>query len=221
MRNKIIEQILKDKEVSTEYENSLKHNLNQFLNYTQLPLVYEMESLDKNKFSVKAKKLYENIQALIDERHNLIINLSSYKDSGFLTSILLGRYFIDTTEQDTHLSSVLYIDTNLLMEDYKHLMDKNTDSMSPSLVHNLDVLYKGVETAEFIFWDKFTMIQSNYEISKLYDILSIRYRRCFGNIFFITGGKEKFQEQISIEMLNVMGTPIIIDLSGEEFVHIK
>ena len=62
------------------------------------------------------------------------------------------------------------------------------------------------------------MMQSNYELMKIYDILSIRYRNCLGNIFFMT---PDYVNVLSKELTNVMNLLFMLDFTEEEYQHIK
>lgn len=199
------------------YMKSIESKYDIFMNYSQLPLVYKSNDIDIMNLCPKSKKLYLNITDIISNRYNIGIQLSSYKDSGFITYMLMEKYFYDISFNDGHLFNVLYIDTNLLMKDYKKLIEKGSDNVDINLTHSLNTLQIDIEQADFVFWDKFSMIQSNYEISKLYDILSIRYRNCLGNMFFSNKPINDLSDMLSLEMTNVMDVDIILDLEHETF----
>ena len=165
------------------YNNYLKSTFNRYINYSELPKQYLQDNIDTTKLPKKLKILYDNIYEIVNNKYNYGISVSDYTDVSAICSLLIKKYFNESMLNDTLLVNVLYIDTNLLLEDYKKLMDMNTNELSPSLVHSLDVLYGDIEKADFVFWDKFTMLRSNYELLKVYDIISIRYRNCLGNAF--------------------------------------
>ena len=220
MRQLVMDSILQNlKNVTEEYKDSIQNTLDNFITYTQLPKVFQQELLDTHNLPKKCNTLYSNITETINTKCNIGIKVESYKECGFIVSTILGKYLKDTILNDEHLSTVLYIDTNLLLEDYKKLMDRNTsDDSAPSLVHSLDILNKQIEVADFVFWDKFTMMQSNYELMKIYDILSIRYRNCLGNIFFMT---PDYVNVLSKELTNVMNLLFMLNFTEEEYQHIK
>ena len=218
MKEEIIDRLLNHSNCSEEYEKSLISKLDNYIEYSQLPPIYQKEFLDPNDFETKLKNIYENIEQLISLRYSFVVQMNSYKESGFLTSTLMQKYFMDCVKSDTYLGSVLYIDTKLLMSDYKKLISNDNDSYGPKLVHNLETLYNGIENAEFVFWDKFTMIQGNYELSKIYDILSIRYRNCLGNLYFIDDNLEN-TGIISQELVNVMNMSAIVSFENRTYKH--
>lgn len=223
MKNLIVQNILNNKKnITPEFENSIIQKYNSYISYTQIPKVNLVQGIDIKNIPPKLNTLYQNCMDIIGDNYNMLVNLQTYKPAGFITSLLTNKYFENTISQDNHLNNILYIDTNLLIEDYKKLMDKN-DSTSLNLVHSLDVLYKEVETADYIFWDKFGMLNSNYALTKIYNILDIRYRKCLGNMFFITGGKQTMEQKFSNELYDVMNLtlPSVINLEREQFTYIK
>lgn len=184
MKQVIINEILQRLESTTpDYITSITNTVDNFITYSELPKVFQIKQIDTKRLPAKTKQLFKNIVDIISTHKSIAITRPSYSDFGFLSAALIKQYLISSILSDSHLDNVLYIDTNLLLEDYKKLMDMNTNELSPSLVHSLDVLYGDIEKADFVFWDKFTMLRSNYELLKVYDIISIRYRNCLGNAF--------------------------------------
>lgn len=218
MKEEIIDRLLNHNNCSEEYKKSLISKLDNYIDYSQLPPLYQKEFLDPDEFEPKLKNVYINIEQLIGLRYSFVIQMSSYKESGFLTSTLMQKYFMDCVKSDTYLGSVLYIDTKLLMSDYKKLISNDNEVLGPKLVHNLETLYNGIENAEFVFWDKFTMVQGNYELSKIYDILSIRYRNCLGNLYYIDDNLEN-TGILSQELVNVMNMSAIVSLENKTYNH--
>lgn len=215
MKELLLKEIINNQTVTTEYINSISNRYDNFIQYTQLPQVNLHQYIDSNNLPVITNNLYNNTFNIISQRQNYIINLDIFKSAGFLSSLMIHSYFKQCIKNDTHINTILYIDTNLLVEDYKKLMDKTLDSVSPRLVHSLDVLYKEIEEAEFVFWDKFTMLNSNYALSKIYEILTIRYRNCLGNIFYITGGETRLRQVLGQETLSVM------NLTSNELINLE
>lgn len=219
MKQLILQKVLqKIGNMTEDYINSIQNTIDNFIEYTELPKVYQTNFIDTTKLPLKTSKLLKDVDNLISTHTSIGIERENYKDCGFLAALLISKYLKDSIIEDKHLNTILYVDTNLLMEDYKKLMDKNSDGTSPMLVHSLNVLNKEIEQADFVFWDKFTMIQSNYELMKIYDILSIRYRNCLGNVFFIT---PDYNNILSVELYNVMNLKSILDLLKEEYSYIK
>ena len=213
----ILNNLARDNNLTDDYIESVKNRVDNFITYTELPKVFQQEIIDKQSLPKDTKKLFSMTDEIIQKRQSIGVKVSSYGECGFLASTLIGTYLKNTILKDEHINTVLYIDTNLLLEDYEKLMDTNSD-ISPILVHSLDVLYREVENADFIIWDKFTMMQSNYEIMKIYDIISIRYRNCLGNLFFIT---PDYNYVLSTELMDIMHWKYTFDLTSDVYKHIE
>lgn len=212
MIDRMLEKIHRNiKKVSPEFMLSVENRLKMFLDYTQLPPCYMRDYIDVDVAPLKLKKLCSDAMDYIENNDSILVNLRSFRDGGFIAAYCIEYYALFCILDDVHIPSILYIDTKMLIEDYKKLMDRNPDGLSPATTHSLEVLYKEIEEAEFVFWDKFSMVSSSYASSKLYDILNMRYRECRGNMFFITGGYDLFKTTTDIELQNVMnyvGRPV-------------
>lgn len=218
MKDEVLSIIYRDLGVeSVEYKKSISDKFDNFFEYTQLPLVYKTDGIQTDKLCPKSKKLYEGIEKIIDNRYSIAVQLDSYKDSGFICAMLLNKYFYNKIVNDDHLVNILYVDTNLLMKDYKKLIERNSENTEVNLTHSVETLQIYIENADFVFWDKFTMVQTNYELSKLYDILSVRYRSCLGNMFFTNRPLNTMSDTLSVEMLNVMNVSVVLGLDKETF----
>lgn len=223
MKQLIVENILNKlsvkNKITSDYAESIENRVENFITYTELPKVFQKEIIDKHNLPKETQKLFNLMDSIIQNKYSAGVKVSSYKDCGFLVSTLIIDYLEDYIIKDEHLNTVLYIDTNLLLEDYKKLMDINSSNdISPVLVHSLDVLYREIENADFIFWDKFTMLQSNYEIMKIYDIISVRYRNCLGNLFFIT---PDYEYVLSKDLMDIMHWKYAFDLTDDKYKHIE
>ena len=203
---------------SDEFMNSLYNRLTDFIEYSQLPLIYQVEYLDINNLSTNLRLLYDNTENIFTSENSTLVLAESYKETGFIASMLIERYIQYCVVNDLPIPAILYIDTNLLIEDYKKLMDGD----DIELVHSIDVLQGEIEKANYVIWDKFSMATSEYARSKLYDILSIRYRRCLNNMFLLNENIEYIQSHLGIEMLNVMNLNTkIINCSRENYIHMR
>lgn len=206
---------------SSDYIDAIDKRVSDFIDYTQLPRVYQQNGLDVRMLPQKIKSLLLDLFDVVEKPLNKLILLPTYKESGYIAAMLMKQYVINCFIRDMHIPSMLYIDTNLLIEDYKKYMNITNNNLDNTiLVHSTDVLFKEILTADYVFWDKFTLVDSSYATSKLYDILSIRYRQCLGNMFFITGGVEAIKDLYNVEMLNVMNlSDPILDLQNDKFLH--
>lgn len=203
---------------SESFMNSLYNRISDFVSYSQLPQIYQVEYLDINNLSANLQLLYDNTENILENDKSLLVLAESYKETGFIASMLIEKYIQYCIINDLPIPSILYIDTNLLIEDYKKLMDGD----DIELVHSIDVLQGEIEKAQYVIWDKFSMVNSEYAKSKLYDILSIRYRRCLSNMFMLNENLDYIQNQLGIEMLNVMNlNASIVRTNNEKFIHMR
>lgn len=203
---------------SPEYINSISNTISNYINYTQIPSVFLQTYIDLNYLPKNIKEQYINIENIIDNKLNILARCETFKDCGFITAMFVQKYLTNTLIKDSHINTILYIDTYLLIQDYKKLMDKNSETETPILVHSLDVLNEQIQFADYVFWDKFSMLQSNYDFMKIYDIISVRYRNCLGNWFFVDSVWDKIAFQ---ELNNVMNISNTIDLEQEQYKYLK
>lgn len=200
-----------------DYAQYMQDNILNIINSTQLPDVFRQQHLDLENAPTKLKSLYRNSSQIITERQNIMVEMKNYQYSGFISSACIENYVTIKLIQDEHIVTMLYIDTPILVEDYKRLIDRDPDKLSPRIEHNLEVLYKLIYEAEYVFWDKFDMPKSNFDMSKLYEILSIRYRNCLGNMFFIRSNYNEFiSYAIPSEMADVLNLTAVYGLEKEQ-----
>lgn len=224
MIDRILEKLISNSQshLTDEYINSLYHRLQVQIEYSNIPKRYLTEYIDDNSASKNLIKLNNNIYDIISNNKNVLITLNSFKESGFIATKCIENYLYLCLREESHINSILYIDTNLLLEDYKKLM--TVDEISPRLTHSKDLVYKYVYDADFIFWDKFNFVETNYEASKIYEILSMRYRDCLGNMFFCAGDsmEERFKN-IGKDILDVMDChgSNIYDFTMEKYTHLR
>lgn len=197
------------------YNNYVKSLFDRYINYSQLPIKYIQDNIDTSKLPKKLKILYDNIYEIINNKYSYGISVSNYFDIPFICSMLMKAYFNESVNKDTLLLNVLYIDTPLLLDDYKKLIDKE-DLTNQSIVHSVDTLYTNILTADMVFWDKFTLMSSSFDMSKLYTILSSRSRTGLGNIFFVKGGKDALNEMIDENFAYAMNVAAFVDCKQEK-----
>lgn len=186
-----------------EYIDSINRQYESFLDYSELPNVCRGFN-DINILPPKLKKLYTNITVAISGRYNFLFCFGNLNNIDYLCSLFLNKYFIDSIEHDNILEHVLYIDTKLLIEDYKRLMNynKNEDYLPP--VHSLDTLFHRIENAPVIFWDKFSRIDSSYDKDKLLDIITIRNRKGLSNFYFVEGKSSELGSKLGITLCDLI-----------------
>ena len=130
----------------------------------------------------------------------------------------IDECFLDLTNflsNNDILENIVYIDTNLLVEDYKRLM--NVNQLSQNTAHSLNTLLNSIETASMVIWDKFSKLESTYDKHKIYDILSIRKRNNCCNIYMIAGGTSNLSQVIGADIFDMMDVDFGCDCSRINF----
>lgn len=119
----------------------------------------------------------------------------SYEYSGYIIAKMIEGIIYAAIRDDEYAGNILYIDTPILVDDYKKLFTKNTDTISPRPNYDLEILYHRIYDADYIFWNNYSLVDSNYDLSKLYEILLSRYNNCKSNMFMIidTVSNEKYK----------------------------
>lgn len=200
---------------SSIYSNYITSSFNRYIKYSELPIKFLNDNINESRLPKKLKILYSNIYEIINNRYSYGILVSDYVDVCNLCSLLLKKYFNDSIQNDTLLLNVLYIDTPLLLDDYKKLIDKD-DLTSDSITHTIETLQTHILTADMVFWDRFTLFSSNYDKQKIYNILSTRYRADLANIFFVKGGKDVLNGMIDEDFAQAMNIASFIDCMSEK-----
>ena len=182
MRDYVLSLIPQLSKKPIDFQNAIIRKYENFIKNSQIPNVcYQFN--DTSIIPTKLKKLYNNIITAFKDRYNFMLNFESYDNISYLIQLFLDKYFVDCINEDSLVENILYIDAKLLVEDYKRLMNYEGDTTGLEPVHHLDVLYKDIEAAPIVIWDKLMLINSNYDKDKLLDIITIRNRRGLGNIY--------------------------------------
>lgn len=205
MREYVLKLFSKLKDSPVDYQNAIIKKYENYIKNTQIPSIcYGFD--DESIIPTKLKKLYNNIVTAFQDRYNFIINFETYENLSYLIYLFLTKYFVECVKADKVVENILYIDTKLLVEDYKRLMNYEGDSSGLEPVHHLDVLYHDIESASIVIWDKLMLINSHYDRDKLLDIITIRNRRGLGNIYL---GIEN-----SGKMLQVLGSNLCLEIKS-------
>lgn len=209
--------------VDPGYISYLEKRYIDFINTSDIPPAYLNHNIDTKSLSSRLKILNDNIYNIVSNRDNYGFNVQSYSDTSFLSSLLLDTYFETCIRNEKLLETVIYVDTNLILDDYKKLMDSNNLSdLHISLSHKIETVTKYIETAPFVIWDKFSLINSNYDKQKLYNILLTRTRRGNGNIFFMKNAPNVMATILDDEiksLLNINNS--LVDLSRQQITYLK
>lgn len=211
----------------TKYKNDednsylyyIQRKYNEFMLISDLPVAYRNHNIDVDKLPGRLKILNDNIFDIVNNRYSYVFNVAKYKDTGNLSSLLLDTYFTQCIKEDHYVEGIVYIDTNLILEDYKKLMDLQGGDMQISLAHSNETLSRNLENAPFVIWDKFSLVNSNYDKQKLYNILLTRARKDLGNMFFIKDATYVLANVFNDEMYDVMDTEQIVDISQQKLIY--
>lgn len=192
----ILFELIPNLETATDdYKAAVIRRYKEFIKYSQIPAkCYGFT--DQSIIPSKLFNVFKNMQQAVSDRYNFYFDFGDYKNLEYLAYLMLQSYFKQCVLEDKLVEDILYIDTKLLVEDYKRLIDYKEEKDSLKPIHDLKVLYAGIENAPLIIWDKFTLLDSYYDKDKIYDIINIRQRRGLGNFYFSMGGKQNFAEKI-------------------------
>lgn len=211
---------LKDKEL--DYIQSIQHRYNNYMQYCELPLKY-FNLANITIIHPTLNRFCNNILDAVSGRCNYGFIVKEFDDNtGYLASLIIHKYFISCIEKDHILDNFLYVDTNLLLEDYKRLMNYNEDNTSPMPVHSLQTLYRSIEEAPIVIWNRFNKFKSEYDKNKLSEILLIRQRRNLGNFFIISGAAALAEiSSTSPDLMDLMDIGIYFKLYDRQYLSIQ
>ena len=215
--------LLKNNKLNLDLEPTVAKSYNEFIKISDIPPAYVDHNIDLNKLPQRVNTLNTHIYDIISNRYSYAFNVKNYSDTGKMTSLLLDTYFTQCVINEVTPEKVLYVDTNLILEDYKKLMDVtgNNSDYEMSLAHNLVTLTKNVENVPYVFWDKFSIVCSTYEKQKLYNILLIRLRRGLGNIFYIKNAPKVMSSFADDEITTVMNIDQLVNFDKQDLVFLN
>lgn len=197
--------ILKNKPM--EYIKAIQKNYDDFITYSDIPIGYQ--NLDRITIPAKFRNILDKMYIAVEDRYNLLLNFVSYKNTGYIAYAMIQEYFKQVYSKNENIEKIIYIDTNLLVEDYKRIMNINHLNQSP--VHNIDTILRNIEYAPLVIWDKFSKLESTFDKQKIYDLLSIRKRNNCCNIFMIAGGTTNLSQVIGADIFDMMD----VDFGGD------
>lgn len=220
MREKLLKLLPKLKGMDEDYILSIENKYKDFLKYSCIT-PNAISNTDLEITNPKVQNIENNIFTAINDRYNIGINFDGYNSTDILAAKFIDTYFKYCFENDEFLEYILYIDTNLLLEDYKKLMNNSDAGNSPIPVYSTQTLYKDIENAPLVIWNRFSKIKTEYDRTKLYDILLIRQRKGLCNMYFFTGGGANLTSVIDKGLYEMMDIHIVIDASGRDFINNK
>jgi len=224
MFDRILDNVLKS--VGTypaEYENSVISEIDMYIDSSNLPIMYQKLRLDETKLPKNLKTFFKNVPKYLQEDESVIIFVNEFKTSGYISAMFYENILNDCLIADKHVPTVLYIDTNLLIEYFGYMMDASKGlNVGEQQLFLPDIVNNRIYTADVVIWDKFDYSKVAYANRKLYEILTIRYNRCLKNVFFVRSDTKKLIDKFGSDMIDVMNLNYFVDLSGyekEDFVY--
>lgn len=205
-----------------EYIRGVFNKLCDMYDYSCLPERFLVTEIDNNKIPKKLKILIDDIVNIINSYDSVGVRLPDFKYGGYVTSKLLYTYILNQLKLDEHIKSFLYIDTDVFMRDLKRFMNKDEfEDVGLALEYSKDTLFRSVYDADFVFWDKFNVANSNYELGQLNEILTRRYNHLKGNLYFgVIDSKDdntKLFSNVDIRTANMMNLTTVYDLSKDKY----
>ena len=207
-----------------DYTDAIIRRFKDYIEYSQIPEIC-LGFNDNTIIPDKLDKVVNNMLIAVKERYNFLFNFSSYENLSYLSYLLITYYFKQCILNDETVENILYIDTKLMVEDYKRLINYDKNELSLAPVHSLETLYKNIENAPLVIWDKFMMIDSAYDKDKIYDILCIRHRKGLANFYFSINGTSELSmvmgPNISNEIRQYLDTGFNCSLNKINIKHTK
>lgn len=205
-----------------EYLRGVFNKLCDKYDYSCLPERFLVTEIDNNKIPKKLKILIDDIVDVINGYDSVGVRLPDFKYGGYVTSKLLYTYILNQLKLDKHIKSFLYIDTDIFMRDLKRFMNKDEfEDVGLALEYSKDTLFRSVYDADFVFWDKFNVVNSNYELGQLNEILTRRYNHLKGNLYFgvidLDANINKLFSNVDMRTAHLMNLTTMYDLSKDKY----
>jgi len=198
------------KEATDDFKAAVFRRYNEYIKYSQIPDRC-LGFTDQKIIPSKLYNVFKNMTSAVTDRYNLRFEFADYVNLDYLAYLMLQSYFKQCVIQDIRVEDIIYVDTKLLVEDYKRLIDYKEEKDSLKPIHDLKILYSGMENAPLVIWDKFTLLDSYFDRDKIYDIISIRQRRGLGNFYFTIGDDDYLNDKVGQNTLACMQLDLSFD----------
>lgn len=205
-----------------DYVRFLDERYCDFINLSELP--------DSAKYNSNYElvdhhliRINDRFKDLVDNRCEILLIFKSYNSVELVVSKWLDTYYKQCVSTDSLVENILYVDTNILLQDYKRLMDFSDDKESQNPVYSTTTLFKTIENAPLVIWNRLTLIRSEYDRNKFYDLLLVRRRKNLANFFIITGSTKELSGFVTKEIADLMnnGLELQIDIKASPFIQLK
>lgn len=187
--------------------NEYPDNKQQIIQSNNLPRIFEInQNIDKSQLPHQLMLLYQDFDKLCNSSYGSLILVKDYsKNIPIIYSLIEKMY-------KTSLK-FYYIDTTLLMRYFYQFLNEKDKTAKKKIYKIINAYYKEIDTADFIFWDYFTINGKNYFTEQIYEMIKKRYNNCLPNMFFINQKIEDFCECLTINFRNVLEIKKIYNLA--------
>ena len=203
MIDELVNEFLGNQEVSDDYVNGIIRKVEDVIDYSNLSERYLCKTIAK-PYPESFNKLQNNVSKIINDNYgSVVVRPKSFKYGGYITASLMYKYILNSLKDD---------------EDLKRFMNKDTfGDVGLKLEYSLDVLFKDIYEADFVFWDNFNLVNTHYEVDKLYEIFSRRYMHLKGNILYLCGkNKAELTNNFDENLKDMLDLTEFYDLSKAE-----
>ena len=172
--NKRFKDLFDEAKKRVDLTNLPKSGVNQHINLAESELVFT----DIVRYCVD----------IVDKKKNNLLVVEEYTNSIYLVADIIRQYIFEHLRDKKLVRRILYVDTLSILNDYKKMITNNEiSSTDVYLTNDYSSSLRDVYIADYVIWDNFSCISSNYDNSKIQDIISARNKECLGNLFIVRG----------------------------------
>ena len=126
MIDELGDEFVGNQEVSDDYVNGIIRKVEDVIDYSNLSERYLCKTIAK-PYPESFNKLQNNVSKIINDSYgSVVVRPKSFKYGGYITASLMYKYILNSLKDDSHIKTMLYVDTNVFMEDLKRFMNKDT-----------------------------------------------------------------------------------------------
>lgn len=207
--------------VNDVYFNNICRDVDKYFNLSGLPMLAYSKYINPNKMDTKLLNLMNNFRLIVNENISVMVERDTTNDNLFIASALIGRYIEDSIISGDRVHKILYVDTPLLLADYKKMIDASAIN-PPVLFHTMETLNKDIYWYDYVIWDRFNCINSNYDLSKLQEIIHHRYLNMCGNLYMGLGESDKdCMANVSAVLASSMNITMFAKLNKSKYEYIS
>ena len=100
------------------YTKTVIKKYDDYMQYTQIPKsCYGFNN--QQIIPLSMKKIFQNINLAIEDGYDFIFMFDTYKNVEYLAYLITQAYFKYCIKNDSLLQNILFVDTKILLTDYK------------------------------------------------------------------------------------------------------